>query len=91
LTSWQQARFVKHQTQDFVSRAISLGATLVTNSLCRAQEKRRMCANERVNSEIPVKLSRRDSVDNGCSLFAYERFRETPIGPAVAKAASKKY
>jgi hypothetical protein len=48
-----------------------------------------MCANERVNSEIPVKLSERDSVGHGCSLFAYERFCETTIGPTLAKVASK--
>jgi hypothetical protein len=40
-----------------------------------------MCANEGINSVIPVKLSQRDPVAHGCSLLAYEWFCETTIGP----------
>jgi hypothetical protein len=46
-----------------------------------------MCANEDINSVIPVKLSPRDSVAHGCSLFAFELFRETTIGPHSRKGA----
>ncbi len=49
-----------------------------------------MCANEGINSVTPVKLNQRDSVAHGCSLSAYERIRETTIGPTVAKAASRR-
>jgi hypothetical protein len=48
-----------------------------------------MCANESVNSETPVKLSERDSLDHAWSLFAYEWFGETTIGPTVPEAASQ--
>ena len=65
--------------------ASSLGPALATNSLCRAKQKRRMCANEGINSIIPLKLSRKDSVDHGCSLFTYERFRQTTNGPHSRK------
>jgi hypothetical protein len=65
--------------------ASSLGPALATNSLSRAKRKRRMCANEDINSVIPVKFRPRDSVAHGCSLFGFELFRETTIGPHSRK------